>query len=90
MFIYIYNFFQSPLMSNVKKEVVKKKSGSGGSTRSNSTLSSKEVDFQNWKRRKSYDPMKAAAEGKKKDAAKKQPPSVMTQSIHSTMNTPKR
>ncbi|XP_046400861.1 uncharacterized protein LOC124167108 isoform X3 [Ischnura elegans] len=34
--------------------------------RSNSTLSSREVEFQNWKRRKSYDPMKAAAEGKKK------------------------
>lgn len=34
--------------------------------RSNSTLTSKEVEFQNWKRRKSYDPMKAAAEGKKK------------------------
>ncbi|XP_024940552.1 uncharacterized protein LOC107267475 isoform X2 [Cephus cinctus] len=36
------------------------------STRSNSTLTSKEVEFQNWKRRKNYDPMKAAAEGKKK------------------------
>lgn len=34
--------------------------------RSNSTLTSKEVEFQNWKRRKSYDPMKAAAEGKRK------------------------
>ncbi|XP_043281574.1 uncharacterized protein [Venturia canescens] len=43
------------------------------STRSNSTLTSKEVEFQNWKRRKSYDPMKAAAEGKKKaDGPKKQ------------------
>lgn len=42
------------------------------STRSNSTLTSKEVEFQNWKRRKSYDPMKAAAEGKKKvDGPKK-------------------
>ena len=42
------------------------------STRSNSTLTSKEVEFQNWKRRKSYDPMKAAAEGKKKaDGSKK-------------------
>ncbi|XP_029031860.2 uncharacterized protein LOC114870860 isoform X1 [Osmia bicornis bicornis] len=36
------------------------------SGRSNSTLTSKEVEFQNWKRRKSYDPMKAAAEGRKK------------------------
>lgn len=31
------------------------------------------MEFQNWKRRKSYDPMKAAAEGKKKaELAKKQ------------------
>ncbi|XP_012278156.1 uncharacterized protein LOC105698454 isoform X2 [Orussus abietinus] len=42
------------------------------SGRSNSTLTSKEVEFQNWKRRKNYDPMKAAAEGKKKlDNSKK-------------------
>ncbi|XP_036148493.1 uncharacterized protein LOC105832150 isoform X2 [Monomorium pharaonis] len=43
------------------------------SGRSNSTLTSKEVEFQNWKRRKSYDPMKAAAEGRKKliDSTKK-------------------
>uniref|UniRef100_A0A1B6G551 CEP170 C-terminal domain-containing protein n=1 Tax=Cuerna arida TaxID=1464854 RepID=A0A1B6G551_9HEMI len=82
---------QSPLLSNAKKEVgvIKKKTGSGGSARSNSTLSSKEVEFQNWKRRKSYDPMKAAAEGKKKEAAKKQPPLAMTQSTNSTITTPK-
>ncbi|EZA50365.1 hypothetical protein X777_11176 [Ooceraea biroi] len=43
------------------------------SARSNSSLTSKEVEFQNWKRRKSYDPMKAAAEGRKKliDSTKK-------------------
>lgn len=48
-------------------------SGSGGprKSRSNSTLSSKEAEFQNWKRRKNYDPMKAAAEGKKKEAARR-------------------
>lgn len=39
--------------------------------RSNSTLSSREVEFQNWKRRKSYDPLKAAKEGKKKEAQAK-------------------
>lgn len=39
----------------------KKSSGS----RSNSTLTAKEVELANWKRRKNYDPMKAAAEGKK-------------------------
>ncbi|CAL8110728.1 unnamed protein product [Orchesella dallaii] len=33
--------------------------------RSNSTLTAKEVEMANWKRRKNYDPMKAAAEGKK-------------------------
>ncbi|XP_072399096.1 uncharacterized protein [Diabrotica undecimpunctata] len=52
-----------------------KKDGSGkkqGGIRSNSSLSSREVEFQNWKRRKSYDPMKAAAEGKKKEQAKRQ------------------
>lgn len=39
--------------------------------RSNSTLSAKELEMKNWKRRKGYDPMKAAAEGRKKEAAKK-------------------
>ncbi|XP_032673562.1 uncharacterized protein LOC116845231 [Odontomachus brunneus] len=47
--------------ANQKPSKEHKKSG-----RSNSTLTSKEVEFQNWKRRKSYDPMKAAAEGRKK------------------------
>ncbi|XP_011139392.1 uncharacterized protein LOC105183160 isoform X2 [Harpegnathos saltator] len=53
---------------NQKPNKDHKKSG-----RSNSTLTSKEVEFQNWKRRKSYDPMKAAAEGRKKliDSTKK-------------------
>ncbi|XP_012174811.1 uncharacterized protein LOC100642278 isoform X1 [Bombus terrestris] len=49
---------QRPIQKATKDQ---KKSG-----RSNSTLTSKEVEFQNWKRRKSYDPMKAAAEGRKK------------------------
>lgn len=68
-YIYTCNL-QSSLMPNQNKADALKKKGSGG--RSNSTLSSREVEFQNWKRRKSYDPMKAAAEGKKKEAAKKQ------------------
>jgi hypothetical protein len=64
-----------PVIS-VKKDMNRKPGG-----RSNSTLSSREVEFQNWKRRKSYDPMKAAAEGKKKEAAKKATmSSSMTQS----------
>lgn len=31
---------------------------------------SKETELENWKRRKNYDPMKAAAQGKKKDQQK--------------------
>uniref|UniRef100_A0A146L802 CEP170 C-terminal domain-containing protein n=1 Tax=Lygus hesperus TaxID=30085 RepID=A0A146L802_LYGHE len=78
---------QSPLLSTPKNGMVSTKKvspgaygpgggNSGGGGRSNSTLSSKEVEFQNWKRRKNYDPMKAAAEGKKKDAAAKKPIAV--------------
>ncbi|GJQ78980.1 hypothetical protein Trydic_g142 [Trypoxylus dichotomus] len=48
---------------NLRKDHPEKKQSGG---RSNSSLSSREVEFQNWKRRKSYDPMKAAAEGKRK------------------------
>ena len=36
-------------------------------------MSSKEVDFQNWKRRKNYDPMKAAKDGRKKQLEKTGP-----------------
>ncbi|XP_054282034.1 uncharacterized protein LOC128999496 isoform X2 [Macrosteles quadrilineatus] len=79
---------QAPVTApTIKKEPVRKLSIGGG--RSNSTLSSKEKEYQNWKKRKSYDPMKAAAEGKKKEAAKKQVPSAMTQSTNSTITTPK-
>ncbi|KAK9885780.1 hypothetical protein WA026_013650 [Henosepilachna vigintioctopunctata] len=59
-----------------KESISAKKSG----CRSNSSLTSREVDFQNWKRRKSYDPIKAAAEGKRKVIEKKQ--SIMTQSYN--------
>lgn len=60
-------FFKHPPNQKMNQKPSKK------STRSNSTLTSKEVEFQNWKRRKSYDPMKAAAEGRKKliDGTKK-------------------
>ncbi|KAF4519294.1 hypothetical protein B566_EDAN017924 [Ephemera danica] len=71
---------RTPLSSGNKKS-------SSSSARSNSSLHAREVEFQNWKRRKSYDPMKAAAEGKKKaEAARKtggqaqQQANVMTQS----------
>jgi ribosomal protein S21 len=46
----------------------------------NSTLSSKEAEFQNWKRRKNYDPMKAVAEGKKKEAARRAQTTTLTMS----------
>ncbi|XP_042238282.1 serine-rich adhesin for platelets-like isoform X5 [Homarus americanus] len=60
---------KSPSRTSVRKEL---SSGTRrGAPRSNSTLSAKEVDFQNWKRRKNYDPMKAAAEGRKKVGDKK-------------------
>jgi len=36
--------------------------------RSSSSLSAQEIEFQNWKRRKNYDPLKAAAEDRKKRA----------------------
>lgn len=67
-------------VANVQKGAKKEgKKQSGG--RSNSSLSSREVEFQNWKRRKSYDPMKAAAEGKKKAEMTKKPNhNIMTQS----------
>lgn len=83
---------RSPQLSTPKNDFGKKKPGPGGSGRSNSTLSSKEVEFQNWKRRKSYDPMKAAAEGKKKEAAARRsggPPPVMSQSSTNATTTPK-
>ncbi|XP_056630669.1 uncharacterized protein LOC130441142 isoform X1 [Diorhabda sublineata] len=62
-----------PPVSNSAKTLKKPTSDKKqGGIRSNSSLSSREVEFQNWKRRKSYDPMKAAAEGKKKEQAKRQ------------------
>ncbi|XP_014292037.1 nucleolar and coiled-body phosphoprotein 1 isoform X1 [Halyomorpha halys] len=85
---------RSPQLSTPKQDFGRKKIGVPGATggRSNSSLSSKEVEFQNWKRRKSYDPMKAAAEGKRKEAAAKRSgasPNVMSQSSTNATTTPK-
>lgn len=55
---------QTPASNFQSINLNSKKPPSG--SRSNSTLSSKEAEFANWRRRKTYDPMKAAAEGKKK------------------------
>ncbi|EEB19687.1 hypothetical protein Phum_PHUM583410 [Pediculus humanus corporis] len=81
--IIIIFFFQTSTFSiqNQKKDV--KKTGNGGNNRSASSLSSREVEFQNWRRRKSFDPMKAAAEGRKKELAKKAAMNqIMTQSAN--------
>ncbi|RZC42252.1 GPI-anchored adhesin-like protein PGA55 [Asbolus verrucosus] len=67
-----------PPTTGAQKTAKKDGSGKKSSGRSNSSLSSREKEFQNWKRRKSYDPMKAAAEGKRKEMAKRQ--NIMTQS----------
>jgi len=87
LYIYIFNsYFQattSPNPVGAKKEVNSKKPGGSG-IRSNSTLSSRETEFQNWKRRKSFDPMKAAAEGRKKEAARK---AAVTQSMSHSMTS---
>ncbi|XP_049882046.1 uncharacterized protein LOC126378027 isoform X2 [Pectinophora gossypiella] len=40
--------------------------------RSSSALASKEAEYTNWKKRSSYDPMKAAQEGKRRQMAKRQ------------------
>lgn len=64
------------LNSNVKKS--NKKSAIPPSKRCNSTLTAKEVELANWNRRKNYDPMKAAALGKKKEKK----PSVETSSTN--------
>ncbi|XP_052133319.1 uncharacterized protein LOC113216119 [Frankliniella occidentalis] len=79
----------TPVLSAIKKDAGQPKTGKklvgvGTSTRSNSTLSSREVEFQNWKRRKSYDPMKAAAEGKKKEQPVKKPTSALNTPASST------
>lgn len=81
----------APMIPVTKKDVAQPKTGKklvgvGTSTRSNSTLSSREVEFQNWKRRKSYDPMKAAAEGKKKEVVKKPGSAVNTPASSSVTN----
>lgn len=51
---------------DLKKKTYQRLKTTGNSFRSNSSLSSQEIEFQNWKRRKSYDPLKAAAEDRKK------------------------
>ncbi|KAK3887858.1 hypothetical protein Pcinc_008009, partial [Petrolisthes cinctipes] len=71
---------KSPSRTTTKKDAPPRRAHA---PRSNSTLSSKEVDFQNWKRRKNYDPMKAAAEGRKKVNDKKSD-KTNTSGAHST------
>ncbi|XP_014249641.1 uncharacterized protein LOC106666749 isoform X2 [Cimex lectularius] len=81
---------QSPILSGPKNDTTSTKKKSLGGGRSNSTLSSKEVEFQNWKRRKNYDPIKAAAAGKKKEVpSKKSPFNSISQSATAAGSAPK-
>lgn len=50
------------MQSKINDKVTKKPT----QHRSSSALATKEMEFSNWKKRSSYDPMKAAQEGKKK------------------------
>ncbi|XP_050528835.1 myb-like protein D [Daktulosphaira vitifoliae] len=59
----------SPLLSTRKNLSTKKKWNSSILSNKNVPLN-KETELENWKRRKNYDPMKAAAEGKKKELQK--------------------
>ncbi|KPJ02025.1 hypothetical protein RR46_01446 [Papilio xuthus] len=56
------------LQPKVQEKVQKKAS----QYRSSSALATKEVEFSNWKKRSSYDPMKAAQEGKKRQQKARQ------------------
>ncbi|XP_013145611.1 PREDICTED: uncharacterized protein LOC106108862 [Papilio polytes] len=56
------------LQPKVQEKVQKKAS----QYRSSSALATKEVEFSNWKKRSSYDPMKAAQEGKKRQQKPRQ------------------
>ncbi|XP_044748622.1 uncharacterized protein LOC123309519 isoform X2 [Coccinella septempunctata] len=73
---------KGPIPQKSPKDMTSAKKSGG---RSNSSLTSREVDFQNWKRRKSYDPIKAAAEGKRKEMEKRQ--GIMTQSYNEKNHT---
>jgi len=44
-------------------------------------IPNKETELENWKRRKNYDPMKAAAQGKKKDIQKQSLPKMLVVSF---------
>ncbi|KAK6622953.1 hypothetical protein RUM43_008805 [Polyplax serrata] len=74
------SYDQSNTSNQSQKKDVKKQNSSN---RSASSLSSREVEFQNWRRRKSFDPMKAAAEGRKKELAKK---AAMNQTMTQSAN----
>ncbi|XP_044006981.1 putative uncharacterized protein DDB_G0282133 isoform X1 [Aphidius gifuensis] len=65
------------IQSRINQKINKDNKNCG---RSNSTLTSKEVEFQNWKRRKNYNPMLAASEGKKK------PQDITKKNIDDTTN----
>jgi len=62
-------FFQSPLLS-ARKNLSSKKKWNSSILKNVIQTPNKETELENWKRRKNYDPLKAAAQGKKKDYQK--------------------
>jgi len=61
----------SPLLSTRKNLSSKKKWNSSIlCSKAKVSIPNKETELENWKRRKNYDPMKSAAQGKKKDLQK--------------------
>jgi len=60
---------QSPLLS-ARKNLSSTKKWNSSILCNKVQVPSKETELENWKRRKNYDPMKAAAQGKKKDQNK--------------------
>ncbi|VVC27305.1 Hypothetical protein CINCED_3A018440 [Cinara cedri] len=59
----------SPLLS-ARKNLSSKKKWNSSILCTKVQIPNKETELENWKRRKNYDPMKAAAQGKKKDQHK--------------------
>lgn len=57
-------------MLSTRKSLSSKKKWNSSILCNKVQIPNKETELENWKRRKNYDPMKAAAQGKKKDQQK--------------------
>ncbi|XP_018023411.1 uncharacterized protein LOC108679320 isoform X5 [Hyalella azteca] len=76
---------KSPSRSSInKKDFASNKKATGLSRPGAAALSTKEVDFQNWKRRKNYDPMKAAKDGRQKQLEKRNTEKITNDNITSS------